>query len=190
MPRPARARPLIEHAALALFSRLGVELATTSAIAAEAGVSEAAIYRHFDSKEALAREIFARHYKALAAELTDTAQGHHGLPARLHAMIAHVCALFDADPARLRFLLLTQHQSLPVLDEDGNTPVDSVRAEIVRAIDQGEIPSQDPDLATALVFGLVLQPATFHAYGRLTGPLSARAERLTAAALGVLSDAG
>ena len=42
-----------------------------------------------------------------------------------------------------------------------------MRAVLARAIEQAEIPEQDVDLATALVLGIVLQPATFAAYGRL-----------------------
>ena len=45
-----------------------------------------------------------------------------------------------------------------------------------------EIPSQRPDLATALVFGVVLQPVTFAAYGRLPFTLGSMCDRLVAAA--------
>jgi hypothetical protein len=51
-----------------------------------------------------------------------------------------------------------------------------------KAIAAGEIPWQRPDLATALVFGVVLQPVTFAAYGRLPLNLSSMCERLIAAA--------
>jgi hypothetical protein len=53
---------------------------------------------------------------------------------------------------------------------------------LVRAIEQAEIPPQDPDLATALVLGAVLQPATFAAYGRIALKLEPVSDRLVAAA--------
>ena len=48
------AKPRIERAALEVFVRDGVDAATTKAIAAQAGVSEGAIYRHWRSKDELA----------------------------------------------------------------------------------------------------------------------------------------
>ena len=53
---------------------------------------------------------------------------------------------------------------------------------LVRAVRDGEIPAQDPDLATALVLGAVLQPATFAAYGRIALKLEPVSDRLVAAA--------
>ena len=52
------AKPRIERAALEVFVRDGVDAATTKAIAAQAGVSEGAIYRHFRSKDELATSLF------------------------------------------------------------------------------------------------------------------------------------
>jgi hypothetical protein len=50
------------------------------------------------------------------------------------------------------------------------------------AIASGEIPNQPADLATALVFGVVLQPVQFAAYGRLPSDMGSMSERLIAAA--------
>jgi hypothetical protein len=61
------------------------------------------------------------------------------------------------------------------------TPVDAVRAVIADGIGAQEIPSQHPDLATAMVFGIVLQPVTFAAYGRLSSSLTSLCDRLIAA---------
>lgn len=49
----------IRTAALAVFVRKGVELATMQDIASEAGVSPGAIYRYFSSKEELVQAVFA-----------------------------------------------------------------------------------------------------------------------------------
>ena len=67
-------------------------------------------------------------------------------------------------------LLLTQHDGLTGgLPAGAANPVEVVRAAVVQAMDAGEIPARDPDLATALILGAVIQPATFAVYGRLTG---------------------
>jgi len=49
------------------------------------------------------------------------------------------------------------------------------------------LPQQDADLATALVLGVVLQPVTFSAYGRLPATLAPIADRLVAAAWNVVA---
>ena len=52
------AKPRIERAALQAFVDRGVDAATTKLIAAKAGVSEGAIYRHWKSKDELALGLF------------------------------------------------------------------------------------------------------------------------------------
>ncbi len=54
----------------------------------------------------------------------------------------------------------------------------------------GDIPAGDSNLATALVIGLVLQPATFAVYGRIAPPLSPLAPQLADAAWRVLAREG
>ena len=57
-----------------------------------------------------------------------------------------------------------------------------VRDVLRNGIARGEIPAMDVELATAMTAGLVLQPTTFAAYGRIDGPLSPHAPRIAAAA--------
>jgi hypothetical protein len=57
-----------------------------------------------------------------------------------------------------------------------------MHAMLSRAIADGEIPAQNVNLASALAMGIVLQPMTFAAYGRLPQAQAPNAERLTAAA--------
>ena len=45
-----------------------------------------------------------------------------------------------------------------------------MRNVVAAAMERGEIPTRDPELATAMVAGAVLQAATFKIYGRLKGP--------------------
>ena len=63
----------------------------------------------------------------------------------------------------------------------------AVRDVIAAGIRAGDLPDQDADLATALVLGVVLQPVTFSAYGRLPKTLGPIAERLVAAAWNVIA---
>ena len=75
-----------------------------------------------------------------------------------------------------------QHGQLGKLAVDAVTPVQVMRDVLTAAIASGELPDQSPDLATAVVFGVVLEPAQFAAYGRLPAEMVPLAHRLVAAA--------
>ena len=63
LPASDRRRQLLETA-LDFFSRKGFEGATTKEIAASAGVTEAIIFRHFPSKQALYTAVLDFHHGA------------------------------------------------------------------------------------------------------------------------------
>jgi TetR/AcrR family transcriptional regulator len=67
LPAEDRRRQLLEIA-LDLFSRHGFEGTTTKEIAAAAGVTEAIIFRHFPSKQALYTAVMGYHHESGEAE--------------------------------------------------------------------------------------------------------------------------
>jgi AcrR family transcriptional regulator len=182
MPRPPNAKPLIESAALRLFVEKGVDGTSIRDVAAAAGVSEGALYRHFDSKDALVWALFADSFTAFARRLDALQAAARGTRAKLAAMIGGVMAFYDAEPLLFRFLLFVQHGQLDKVTPDMPSPIDAIRNVVRDGITRGDIPAMDPELATAMTVGLVLQPATFAAYGRIDGPLLPHAPRIAAAA--------
>jgi hypothetical protein len=98
-------------------------------------------------------------------------------------MVAHFCALYDGDPALFRFMLLTQHGLLPRIASGSRTPVDAISDLVRDAIAEKQLNPVDPSLGAAVIMGVVLQPVTFHIYGRLKGGLSGRAPGLSQAAI-------
>lgn len=173
-------RTRIAEVALGLFVEKGVDATGIRDIATGAGVAEGALYRHFAGKDALVWALFSTNYYAFAAELDALQQAHTGLSAKLAAMVEGFCALYDRQPTLFRFLLLAQHGQLAKVPDDAATPVTVVRDVLAEAMARGEI-GGEPDFATALVMGVVLQTATFHVYGRLQGPLCGRAAALAEA---------
>ena len=184
MPRHAFSdtRDRIERAAIQLFVEKGITATTIRDIASAVGLSEGALYRHFASKEQLVWQLFERNYVAFASRLLTLAEGETTAREKLAAMIRGFCRAHDENPQLFRFLLFVQHGELEKLAPDTPTPVEAVRTVIANGIASGEIPQQDVDLATALVFGTVLQPVQFAAYGRLPGEITAMSHRLVAAA--------
>ena len=71
---------------------------------------------------------------------------------------------------------------------DMPNPVEAVREVLAAGMDRGEIPAGDPDVATALVLGIVLQIAwVFKIYQRLSQSLTSLVEVLAAACWRVLA---
>jgi AcrR family transcriptional regulator len=184
--RPTRER--ISSAALQLFAEKGFDGTSVRDIARAAGIAEGALYRHFASKEALARSLFLDGYARLAADIGGLCAAVPGFPGRVASLVAHFCRLFDEEPTLFSFLLLNQHDHLRFVDrhDDAANVVSALERVFVEAIASGEIPPQDAALATALALGTVAQPAVFHLYGRLGGKLEDRAETITTAVLRVV----
>jgi AcrR family transcriptional regulator len=175
-------RHRLQTAAIQLFVDKGVAETTVRDIARAVGLSEGAMYRHFASKEELVWQLFSQHYIEFAGRLERLADGDSTTRGKLAAMIRGFCQSHDENPTLFRFLLFVQHGQLGRLGDDTPTPVSVMRAVIERGIASGDIPEQNPDLATALVFGVVLEPVQFSAYGRLSADMKAISDRLIAAA--------
>ena len=180
-------RSQIEAAAIRLFAEKGVTETSIRDIGAAVDITEGALYRHFHSKDQLVRLLFERHYIAFAERLEALAATEHTAREKVAAMIRGFCAAHDEDPRLFRFLLFVQHGQLGKLAPGAPTPVDAVRAVVDAGIAAGEIPRQDPDLATALVFGVVLQPVQFSAYGRIAPEMTPLSGHLEAAAWAALT---
>ena len=175
-------RDRIEKAAIRLFVEKGVTETSVRDIARAVDMSEGALYRHFVSKDELVWAVFERHYVEFAGRLAALAQAETTARGQLAAMIRGFCHAHDENPTLFRFLLFVQHGQLSKLAPGTPTPVEAVRAVLERGIASKEIPDQPPDVATALVFGIVLQPVTFAAYGRLPSRMGSMSDRLVTAA--------
>lgn len=186
MRKAARTKARIERTALALFAKKGVDQTTIRDIAEGAEIAEGTIYRHFASKDALIAQIFAENYSALAEEL-DSLQAHHDdITEKLEAMAGRFFALFESDRDLFRFLFFVQHGQLEKLPPGSGNAVTVIRKVLEAAMEAGEIPARDPDLATAWVLGAVTQPAVFRIYGRIETPLTALARKTAAACVAML----
>ena len=86
-------RPDIERAALRLFVTRGVRGTTVRDIAADAGVAEGTLYRHWRSKRDLARTLFRASAAALADDVRRAAEAETTASAKL---VAAIGALFRA----------------------------------------------------------------------------------------------
>jgi AcrR family transcriptional regulator len=179
-------RELIEQEALRLFAEKGVDGTSVRDIALAVGVADAALYRHFESKDAIAGEIFAKHYGELAASIRYIGAQTETFGQKVSNLVVLFCHLFDDSPDVFRFILVHQHAHLNKIADSENVVEQLV--EIMRlAAANGDIKVQDANLAAAMALGAVIQPAVFRLYGRIDGPLGPLAPRIAASVLAALT---
>jgi AcrR family transcriptional regulator len=174
-------KDLIARTALRLFVDQGIDGTTIRNIAAAAGIAEGTLYRHYAGKDALAWDLFSSNYTAFALELHRVQADQATVRDKLGAMVRQFCAFFDHDPVLFSYLLLAQHGQLQKVTPEMANPVEVVREVLAGGMDRGEIPAGDPDVAAAMVLGIVLEVAIFKIYQRLTQSLTSLAEVLVAA---------
>jgi AcrR family transcriptional regulator len=185
---PAEAtRRRLRTAALELFVEQGVVETTTRDLAKRAGIAEGTIYRHFESKDELVRDLFQDHYVRFGAELNRIqAETPGGIDAQLRAMIDYMCRLYDEEQTLYRFLLLVQHAALPTIRTAATSPAVIFRNLVSRAVERGEIPEQNPALAASMMLGAIIQPALSLIYGSLSGTMSTLAPAIASACSALL----
>jgi len=183
------AKARIERAALHLFAHKGVDGVSTRQIAQAAQVAEGSIYRHYESKEALAEALFeaihVRLFNLVKVAIEDATRFENAVT----GVVGVYCAAADEDPALFEYHLIHMFR-FGRTDKHGRPdPVTLIAAAIEDAIQTGACPPGDPELKAAAALGVVLQPAAHRMAGRIQGPLSDNAARLSQAALRALTAA-
>lgn len=154
-------RDRILAAALRVFAEAGALGATTRRIAAEAGVNEVTLFRHFGTKEALLQEALAQ--ASREAELIRLPPEPSDPAAELAAWCrAHLRALFQA-----RALLRTsmgEFEARPEVAQEGCGVAGRISADLTgylaRLQERGLADaSVDPHTAAALLMGAVFSDA-------------------------------
>src|SRR4030042_1102888 len=185
----SKTKELIARTALQLFVEKGITATTIRDIAGAAGIAEGTLYRHYESKDQLAWELFSTNYLAFARELDGLQEEYDTLKDKLAAMIRQFCAFFDRDPVLFSYLLLAQHAQLKKVTPEMVTAVTVLQKVISQGMARREVPEMEVELAAAMVLGVVLEGAVFKAYDRITQDLSQVSETLVAACWRVLAGA-
>jgi len=159
-PRPGTRRDQILDVAMQCFASAGFRGTTTREIASGVGITEAALYRHFESKEALYTAIIARKIDApdvatrleAAAAAADDRAVFGGLA---RALIERV----EADPAFIRILLFTALEGHSLAEPFFVSRVVRVRefltGYIARRVREGAFRAIDPVIAARAFLGMV-----------------------------------
>ncbi len=164
-------RQLIDETALRLFADRGYAEVSVRDISQACGIGDSALYRHMTSKEELAIRVFREAYLEFGARMLAAAPTEAPLKTKLSAYLQVMLEGFDEDPVLMRFLLISQHDTLAMaITPEDVTPVLIIHEALAVAASSGEVDLPDVEMATALVMGAALQPMTFMLYNRLPAP--------------------
>ena len=168
------------RAALRLFVAKGITETTVRDIGAAVGVTDAALYRHFSSKEELAWDIFVDDLLAMAREFEGFRRAHKTSKPAIEAMVRRFCAAFDEDQDLITYLFLAWHSQHEKVTADMPTPMKVVIATIADGMKRGDVPKRNPVLVASMVYGICRQAAVSCLLGTLEKPLGQYADALVA----------
>lgn len=166
----------IEQAAMELFARRGFAGTTIKDIAALAGVTEGALYRHYSSKEEMALALFERELDDIRARLQESLSWPGSAGEKLRAVISYLYSSYEKKPWPLLFVILN-FQNL-----QGDSQLDDKKhiydyiiqyiSELLNLSERGgseggPINGLDYEFSATLIAGLVIQPIIFHYYEKL-----------------------
>lgn len=163
-------RELLIQAMIRLVCEGGVEAATTRAIAAAAGITEGAIYRHYRSKE----ELRWAAYRQVVADMLQAKQHLAAMDAplrqKLHEWIRLTFAYYDQHAQAFTYVLLTPPPSVAPADPITTQQGDLLSQLMAQARDAGEIRQITAQVARSHFTGLMLNIPRLINEGLLEGP--------------------
>jgi AcrR family transcriptional regulator len=165
MARPSREKQ-IREAALGCFARLGYDGTRVRHIADEAGVSEAALYRHWKSKEELAASVFADGMRGYAAELAEAAEGDGPPRERLAAVIGRMLDLYRDQPHLSVFLIEQQPRFIQALPARFPYPLHVFERVVEAGQKEKSVKRGDPRLLAAMALGCATRPILVSRYSK------------------------
>jgi AcrR family transcriptional regulator len=159
MGRPSREAEILAGA-LGAFAARGYDATRVRDIATRAGVSEAALYCHYRSKEDVALALFRTHMTRVAGALQEAAQGVGGesVEARLRALVARSLEAFATEPDAYAFVIAHQARFIGALPSDFPYPIRIVEALVREGQDEGSVREGPVRLLASLVTGCMTQP--------------------------------
>lgn len=144
-------------ASLKLFSEQGYDRISVRDIAKVAGVSEAALYKHFKSKEEMALYIFKKIITEYTTQVALIAEKEMDPVQRLCQVQKYTYQIYHRDPESIRFVLLSQYQFWDRV-EDEVKPHFLLRRLLEEGMEKGHIPKKPVYLWISMYSGLMLEP--------------------------------
>lgn len=155
-------RALLLDAGLRVIQRNGYAEATLVDIVAEAGVSRRALYRHYDSKDALLIGIVVRETELVVESLQRAVDRAPDGPAAVEAWAMAFLSVFTSPPRRARAEVLASEAvrraagyatAVQHMDALHEAPL---AAAIARGVDEGTVSSDEPARDAGVIHAVAL----------------------------------
>jgi AcrR family transcriptional regulator len=169
---PPSKRRILE-AALHLFAERGLHAVTVRDIAKEAGYTNPAIFKFFDSKESLALFLFERCYIDLFQSLSARTQVNLPFADRLRALVEVFLEQLDEDANGILFVQDHLRELWPRTSKEARTRsiIGLIRHMLQDGVQQGTVVSTaNLDLVTAAIVGTLAQFARLAYFGEFKKP--------------------
>jgi len=173
MGRPTRFKDAIYRSAIRLFGERGLSNTGVREIAREAGVSEAALYRHWKGKQQLARDIFVQGMAEMHELLGREVPADGPVGQAVLRVVQLFYEAYDQNPVVFQYLLLAQQELWRTMAPEDPNPVafwfDLLRA---RRNEFDLPPELCGEVLGPITLGMILRPSIAAAYGSLKPPLA------------------
>lgn len=173
--RPANRREQILREATHLFAENGYQGTSIRSIAQACGISEAAIYRHFDGKQGLYEG--AIRWKACEHDIAGFLEAHDHEKDRIETVLTrvaqHILSFLETDPELLGLMFSNSVEHGPaaaVLFREVRLPyIEHLAGELERRMDSREVRPVDPFITARCFVGMVVDCAmSVGAWNRVT----------------------
>lgn len=186
-PKRRNTRFDLREAAIRLGARDGIDGASIRTIAREAGVTEGAVYKHFENKDDLIRDAYTTIVEEMARDKAVLVKTELPFEHAVRAWVKLTFEYFDGNRDAFTYVLLMPHRMADTLGEIYTKQGTLFRSFLIRAQDNNQVRQMDPDLAVALFTGCVLNIPRLINEGALQGPASDYADEIADAVIRMLA---
>jgi len=186
-PQRRNTRLDLRDAAIELGARKGVHAASIRTIARHAGVTEGAVYKHFQNKDELIRDAYTSIVNEMAREKEVLVKTHLPFEHAVRAWINLTYEYFDAHRDAFTYVLLMPHRMADTLGEVYTRQGKLFHDFIAHAQDTKQVRDIDIDLAIAIFTGIVLNIPRLINEGTLQAPAMQYADEITRAVLDIFT---
>jgi AcrR family transcriptional regulator len=186
-PQRRNTRFDLREAAIRLGARDGIEAASIRTIAREAGVTEGAVYKHFQSKDDLIRDAYTTIVEEMIRDKSVLVKTDLPFKHAIRAWIKLTYENFDGNRDAFTYVLLMPHRMADTLGEVYTKQGQLFRSFIVHAQQSNQARKMDVDLAVAIFTGLVLNIPRLINEGILDAPAEQYADEIADAVLKIFA---
>lgn len=153
----------ILKASIELYAARGYDAVSVRDIAKVAGVTEAALYKHFKGKEEMSLYIFRVIIQEYCQRIMKIKKQDIPAVEKLCQIVGMTFDLYEVHPAEIRFALLSQYKFWDSLTDEIK-PHLLIRSILEEGMDTGEIPREEVYLLITVYTGLLLEPLAQYPY--------------------------